>query len=64
LWRGWTMLDEYWRKLLRRFLAHDIPDDMAACFDCDVQWCPNEKFASCSDRLARAAARRAEPREG
>ena len=54
------MLDEYWRKLLRRFLAHDIPDDMEACFDCDAVWCPNERFATCSVRLARAAARSTE----
>ena len=55
------MLDETWRKLLRRFIAHDIPDDMEACFDCDVVHCPNEQFAACPIRLDRAAARTAEP---
>jgi hypothetical protein len=55
------MLDETWRKLLRRFIAHDIPDDMEACFDCNEVRCPNEKFETCPRRLDRAAARTAEP---
>jgi hypothetical protein len=57
---GCRMLDETWRKLLRRFIAHDIPDDMAACFECDVRWCPNERFETCTRRLTRAAARTSE----
>jgi hypothetical protein len=58
------MLSEHWRKLFRRFLAHDIPDDMAACFDCEAVWCPNERFATCPVRLVRAAAQGGEPGEG
>ena len=49
------LLNEHWRNILRRFLKHDIPDDMAACFECDVVWCPNEQFESCVKRLAKAA---------
>jgi hypothetical protein len=58
------MRNEAWRKLLRRFIAYDIPDDMEACFDCEVVSCPDEQFATCPARLARAAAPTAEPNEG
>ena len=51
------LLNETWRNILRRFLTHDIPDDMAACFECDVVWRPNERFESCLERLAKAAER-------
>jgi hypothetical protein len=51
-------LNEHWRAILRRFLGHDIPDDMAACFECDVVWCPDERFEECRQRLANAAERR------
>jgi len=51
------LLNEHWRNILRRFLKHDIPDDMAACFKCDVVWCPNERFENCLERLAKAAER-------
>jgi hypothetical protein len=54
------MRSETWRMLIRRFIAHDIPDDMAACFECDVTWCPNERFETCTRRLMRAAARTSE----
>jgi hypothetical protein len=49
------MRSEAWRKLLRRFIRHDIPEDMAACFDCDETSCPEARFAACSVRLARVA---------
>ena len=58
------MRNEACRKLLRRFIAYDIPDDMAACFDCEVVSCPDEQFATCTMRLVRAAAPTAEPNEG
>ena len=40
------MQNDAWRKLLRRFIAYDVPDDMAACFDCDEARCPDEQFAT------------------
>jgi hypothetical protein len=57
------MHNETWRKLLRRFIAHDVPDDMAACFDCDEVRCPDEQFVTCGDRLARAVAATTRPDE-
>jgi hypothetical protein len=58
------MQNERLRNLFRRFIAHDIPDDMAACFDCDEDRCSNEQFVTCPDRLARAARETAEPNQG
>jgi hypothetical protein len=57
------MQNDAWRKLLRRFIAYDVPDDMAACFDCDEARCPDERFATCGERLARATAEKARPDE-
>jgi hypothetical protein len=36
---------------------------MAACFDCDEARCPDEQFATCGERLARATAEKARPDE-
>jgi hypothetical protein len=58
------MRNEAWRQLLRTFIAYDIPDDMEACFDCEVVCCPNERFATCPVRLVRAAAPTDEPDKG
>jgi hypothetical protein len=55
--------NERLRNLFRKFIAHDIPDDMAACCDCNEVWCPNERFVACASRLARAAPQAADPDE-
>ena len=50
------MLGEAWRTLLRKHIVYDIPDEMAACFDCDTRRCPDEKYFTCPVRLALVAA--------
>ena len=52
------MLGEAWRVLARRFIVYDVPDEMAACFGCDVTRCPDDKYAACVTRLAHVAAQR------
>ena len=52
------MLSEVWRTLVRKYVVYDIPDEMAACFDCSMVRCPNEQYESCPNRLAEAAALR------
>jgi hypothetical protein len=54
------MLSEVWRALARRYIVYDIPDEMAACFDCDVVRCTSDKYENCPNRLAEATALRAE----
>jgi hypothetical protein len=53
------MLSEMWRALARKHIVYDLPDEMAACFDCNVVQCAGEKYAACPYRLARFAALRA-----
>ena len=50
------MLSEVWRALARKYLVYDVPDEMVACFDCDVVQCPNDKYETCPSRVAVAAA--------
>ena len=49
------MLSEAWRSLVRRYIVYDIPDEMAACFDCEVVRCPDDKYEACLKRSALAA---------
>jgi hypothetical protein len=30
------MLTEAWKGLVEKYIVHDVPDVMAACFDCNV----------------------------
>jgi hypothetical protein len=53
------MRGEVWRRLVRTHIVYDVPDEMAACLDCDAVQCSNDKYEICPDRLARAAALRA-----
>jgi hypothetical protein len=57
--REGAMLSEGWRALVRKYLVYDVPDEMAACFDCDAVQCPNEKYETCPNRLAHATALKA-----
>ena len=50
------MLSQEWRTLARRYIVHDIPDEIAACFDCDLMACRNARYETCAVRLTRAAA--------
>jgi hypothetical protein len=50
------MLGEAWRTLLKKHIAYDIPDEMAACFDCDTVRCPDAKYSACPVRLAQVQA--------
>jgi hypothetical protein len=48
------MLGSLWRAFRRQIVA-DVPDAMAACFDCKVPQCSNEQFKTCPYRLTREA---------
>jgi hypothetical protein len=50
------ILDETWRALAKRYIVYDVPDEMAACFDCDVVQCPHDRYEFCPNRLALVAA--------
>jgi len=50
------MLSAEWRTLARKYIVYDIPDEMAACFDCGTVQCPEGMYETCLVRLARAAA--------
>jgi len=59
------MLSAEWRTLVRKYIVYDIPDEMAACFDCDAARCPNERYETCPARLADvASAQASRAREG
>ncbi len=41
------------RKFIRRDIAAEVPDDVAACMDCDSVDCPEAEFLECAHRLDR-----------
>src|SRR5689334_11901105 len=45
------MLSEVWRALARKYIVYDVPDEMAACFDCNVAQCTNDRYETCCYRL-------------
>ena len=53
------MLSEVWKVFARKYIACDVPDEMAACFDCNVVHCLGDKYATCPNRLTLAAALKA-----
>jgi hypothetical protein len=55
------MVGELWRSLARRYIVNDVPNEMAACFDCNVVHCNHGEYEACPHRLAQAAAPRAAP---
>ena len=50
------MLNQTWRTLVRKYVVYDIPDEMAACFDCDKVNCADDNYRTCPYRLAYHAA--------
>lgn len=50
------MLGEVWRALVRKYIVYDVPEEMAACFDCNVVQCTNDRYESRCYRLTYAAA--------
>ena len=53
------MLSEALRTLVRKHAVYDVPEEMAACLDCDTLRCPDVRYATCPNRQARAAERHA-----
>jgi hypothetical protein len=41
------------KSFIRKDIAAEVPDDLSACMDCDSVDCPEEKFKTCPNRLAR-----------
>ena len=50
------MFSEAWRTLVRKYIVYDVPDEMAACFDCHAARCPDDKYETCPTRLSALAA--------
>jgi hypothetical protein len=50
------MLRAVWMTFVRKNLVDDVPDEMAACLDCDAMQCLNGEYETCPTRLIRAAA--------
>ena len=49
-------LGALWQRWKRRWIAVDVPDDIALCeFDCRRGQCHYDKWASCERRLSKAA---------
>jgi hypothetical protein len=44
--QGWI------RRILNRF-SEDVPDELAACIDCNTVICGGDKFDKCTRRLGR-----------
>ncbi len=49
------MLHEVWKALVRKHIACDVPDEMAACIDCSAVQCLCDKYETCPNRLMREA---------
>jgi hypothetical protein len=52
------MLSKFWGYLTRKYIVCDVPDEMAACLDCNVVQCSHGEYETCPDRLTQAAALR------
>lgn len=52
------MVGELWRNLARKYIVGDVPDEMAACFDCNALQCNDDKYETCPNRLAQTGAPR------
>jgi hypothetical protein len=48
------MLEKLWA-FFTRHIVEDVPDEIAACMECDVSQCVDDKFRNCPNRLATAA---------
>jgi hypothetical protein len=51
---------DWLRRFYRRNVVADVPDELSACLDCGRVECAESKWQSCPNRLARAAALKAE----
>jgi hypothetical protein len=49
------VLREVWRTFVRKHIVAEVPDEMAACLDCDAVQCLNGEYETCTTRLIRAA---------
>ncbi len=47
------------RGFIIRHVVADVPDEIAACMECNVAECVEGKFRNCPNRLARLAALKA-----
>ena len=54
------MFREVWATFVRKFIEKhvvaEVPDEMAACLDCDAVQCLDGVYETCPNRLGRAAA--------
>ena len=45
-----------WRDIVKRNVIDNVPNEMAACLDCDEVQCSGERYDHCAVRLATADA--------
>jgi hypothetical protein len=57
MWEA-TVLEKL-KAFFTRHIVADVPDEIAACMECDVTECVEGKFRNCPNRLARVAALKA-----
>ena len=54
-----VMLRQVWETFVRKFVEKhvvaEVPDEMAACLDCEAEQCLDGVYETCPSRLGRAA---------
>jgi hypothetical protein len=50
-----VMLGKLWA-FVKKHIVGEVPDEMAACLDCGIAQCRDNRYETCSNRLIRAAA--------
>jgi hypothetical protein len=56
--RETMMIHRLW-SFFSRHIVTDVPDEISACMECDATQCRDDRFRTCPNRLAQAAALRA-----
>ena len=58
--RQWeAMVFDWLRRLFRRHIVADVPDELSACLECGAVQCVEGTFRNCRVRLERVAALKA-----
>ena len=50
------MLRKVWETFFRKHVVAEVPDEMAACLDCEAEQCLDGVYETCPARLGQAAA--------
>jgi hypothetical protein len=47
---------DWLRRLFRRYIVDDVPNELSACLECGAIHCSESEFRNCPHRLQRVAA--------